>query len=127
MRALATFERDIPDVLAGRREVLVETLRLDGKRRRTRIWVVVVDDRVYIRSVRGERGHWYQSASESPTEVALIVDGQVIPVRVAHAVDADSIAACTRGLEQKYRSSRGSLMSMLEPHTLETTLLVEPR
>ncbi len=105
----------------------IETVGLDGRRRRTRIWVIVVDDRVYVRSVRGDRGHWYQSASERPDEVALRAGDQAIPVRVVHVTDEESIARCSAGLEAKYRRSGASLLSMLRPNTLETTLLLAPR
>ena len=102
-------------------------MRLDGKRRRTRIWIVVDGDRVYVRSVRGDRGQWYQSVSERPDEAALHVGDTVIPVRAVPAVDEESIARCSAGLESKYGRSRASLLSMLQPSTLETTLLLQPR
>jgi hypothetical protein len=105
--------------------VIVETERLDGKRRRTVIWVVVVDDDVLVRSVRGERGYWFQRALDRPGSVALIADGRTIPVRAVPAIDAQSIARCSAGLSAKYRGA--SLHSMLQPHTLETTLRLVPR
>lgn len=107
--------------------MIVETVRLDGRKRRTWIWVVVADGQVYVRSVRGERGYWYQSARERPDEVALIAGEQVIPVRVALAADAESIAKCSAALETKYGRSRASFASMVQPKTLETTLRLEPR
>lgn len=122
-----TFDRETLDLLAQRRELDVETVRLDGRKRRTRIWVVVDDDQAYVRSVRGERGHWYQSARERPNEVALIAGDRVIPIRVVVAADADSIARCSAALEKKYSRSRASYMSMIQPSTLETTLQLEPR
>ena len=41
------------------------------------------------------------------------------------AADADGIERCSRALSAKYRPG-GSLRSMLLPHTLPTTLLLEP-
>lgn len=105
----------------------METVRLDGAKRRTRIWVVVDDNKVYVRSVRGERGHWYQSTRGRPDEVALVAGEQVIPVRVVPAADADSVARCSAALERKYGRSRASFQSMVQPSTLETTLRLEPR
>jgi len=89
--------------------------------------VVVDDDQAYVRSVRGERGYWYQSARERPDEVALVAGDRVIPVRVVLAADDDSIARCSAALERKYGRSRGSYTSMIQPSTLETTLRLEPR
>lgn len=105
----------------------IDTARLDGSMRRTRIWIVVADDQVFVRSVRGDRGHWYQSASESPDLVGLRVAGRVIPVRAVHAADDQSIMTTSLGFESKYSRSGASLLSMLQPITLATTLRLEPR
>lgn len=102
-------------------------MRLDGREIRTRIWVVVADDHVYVRSVRGDRGYWYQSALERPDEVALRAGDRDIPVRAVSAADADSVAKVSAALEAKYGRSRGSFQSMIRPHTLETTIRLEPR
>ncbi len=91
-----------------------------------RIWVVVGGDQIYVRSVRGDRGHWYQSASESPDEVALRVAGKVIPVRAVHAADEESIKIASAGFESKYAGDP-AVRSMVRPNTLETTLRLEPR
>lgn len=121
------FDRETLDLLNQRWEVDIETVRLDGRRSRTRIWIVVDGDRVYVRSVRGDRGHWYQSASERPDEATLHVGDRVIPVRAMNAADQESITRCSEGFESKYRRSRASLLSMLQPNTLETTMRLEPR
>ena len=89
--------------------------------------MVVADDDAYVRSVRGERGYWYQSARDRPGEVALIAGSRVIPVRVVPATDAQSIDQCSAALEAKYGRSGSSFRSMVQPKTLETTLRLEPR
>ena len=81
---------------------------------------------VFVRSYKGDRGHWYQAALDKPRDVALEVDGQTIPVQALVAIDEESIERCSRGLKAKYRKSR-SFDSMLLPFTLETTLRLEPR
>ncbi len=43
----------------------------------TIIWIVVADNVVYVRSVQGEDGRWYQRALADPS-VAILVDGQEI-------------------------------------------------
>ncbi|MGI8928339.1 MAG: DUF2255 family protein [Candidatus Limnocylindrales bacterium] len=121
------FDRETLDLLDQRREVDIQTVRLDGRTYWTRIWIVVDGDGVYVRSVRGDRGHWYQSASERPHQVALRAAGRVIPVRAVHAADEESIRIASAGFEAKYSRSRASLLSMVQPNTLETTLRLEPR
>ncbi|MGH8914754.1 MAG: DUF2255 family protein, partial [Acidimicrobiia bacterium] len=53
----------------GAREVVIGT-RTGDRVFRTVIWVVVDDDDVFVRSVRGELGRWYQRALADP-EVTL--------------------------------------------------------
>jgi hypothetical protein len=106
-------------------EVQIETVRPDGSHRRTIIWVMVDQAEVFVRSWLGDRGYWYQSATEPNAEVALIVDGRRVPVRVHDATDDGSVARCSRQLELKYAGSP-SLAGMLRPSVLGTTLRLEP-
>lgn len=80
---------------------------------------------VFVRSVRGDRGHWFQSASEPGAEVALIVGGRRMPVKALDATDQASIQRCSRELERKYAEDP-SLPSMIRPTVLGTTLRLEP-
>ena len=120
------FDAETLGTLATRTEVAVETTRPNGSKRRTVIWIVVDAGDVFVRSVRGERGHWFQAALDDPNGVALIVDGVQIPVRAELARDLASIERCSAALRAKYRPG-GSLDSMVQPEVLETTLRLEPR
>jgi hypothetical protein len=120
------FDEQKLKLLNERVEVDVVTVRPDGTERRTIIWVVVDDGEVFARSYKGDRGHWFQAALDKPDEVALVGDGQTIPVRATLAIDEESVARCSRGLQRKYRRSR-SLDAMLVPSVLGTTLRLDPR
>jgi hypothetical protein len=106
-------------------EVVIETSRLDGSRRRTIIWIVVDDQDVFVRSVNGERGYWFQAATEPDAEIALIVDGHRMSVSATLANDEESIERTSRQLERKYAGDP-ELPPMLEPQVLPTTLRLEP-
>jgi hypothetical protein len=106
-------------------EVRIETLRPDGSTRRTIIWVVVDGEDVFLRSVRGDRGHWFQAATDAHEPLTMIVGKQPISVTAHLAADPDSIARCSRALERKYADDP-ALPSMLRPMTLATTLRIEP-
>ena len=112
--------------LAAADEVEIETTRPDGTHRRTIIWVVVDHGVAFVRSVRGDRGHWFQAALDRPAEVGLLVNGWPIPVRAVAAADEESIARCSTELGEKYRGDP-SLPSMLRPTVLAATLRLEPR
>jgi len=119
------FDPQTRQLLDEAYEVRIETPRLDGSKRRTTIWIMVDGDDVFVRSVRGDRGHWFQAATDSHEPLTLIVGGQRIPITAHVAGDPDSIARCSRALERKYRSDP-ALSSMLRPTTLATTLRLEP-
>jgi hypothetical protein len=106
-------------------EVEIETVRPDGSHRRTIIWVMVDQGEVFVRSWRGDRGLWFQSATEPNADVALIVDSRRVPVNVHDATDERSVARCSRQLELKYAGDP-SLPGMLRPTVLGTTLRLEP-
>lgn len=123
---MTSFDAETFSLLAASEEVEIVTAWPDGRLMRTIIWVVVEGDEVFVRSVRGDRGRWYQAALDRPTDVELRVDGRRIAVRADLAADEASVARCSRGLETKYRRDP-SLPSMLRPRVLGTTLRLQPR
>jgi hypothetical protein len=111
------------DQIGVAREVLVETRR--GQRTyRTIIWVVVDAGEVFVRSVRGESGRWYQRALADP-EVALLVDGKRFGFLARTANDPDSIRRTSEALRLKYAPGC-SYDSMVRPEVLDTTLRLDP-
>lgn len=90
----------------------------------TVIWVVVGDGIVYVRSVRGESGRWYQRAVADP-EVVLEVGEDRFEFTAVPANDPESVESASEALRRKYRGR--SLENMLLPETLGTTLRLEPR
>ena len=116
-------ESDLAAIVAAK-EIRIETQSASGTVHRTIIWVVEHDGTVYIRSVDGAGARWYREAT-SARPVALHVDGRRLPVKLEHADDPASVEAASAGLEAKYKRSH-SLGSMLQDHTLGTTLRVEP-
>jgi hypothetical protein len=123
----ARFGAQDIELLEQRRELRIETVRPDGRTRRTVIWIVVDDGEVFVRSVRGDRGHWFQAAIDRPEDVALLVDKRRIPVVAVAAFDEDSIARCSAGFRRKYGERTQSARSMLLDQVLATTLRLEPR
>lgn len=120
------FDEPTLTLLAQRREVRILTTRPDGTQRRTIIWVVVDRDEALVRSVRGDRGQWFQAALDRPNDVSLEVDSQQIPVTAILASDEGSAVRCSAALQKKYGRSM-SLQSMLQAHNLHTTIRLVPR
>ena len=116
-----SFDKDFVDQVDKAREIDIET----GRRgRKTIIWIVVDGGQVYVRSVRGDGGKWYQRLKASP-EGALHLGGKRVEFRAVPVTDADEIERVSEALRRKYRTSKSSLAMMLEPKTLPTTLRLE--
>jgi len=106
------------------REVDIETRADNGRVYRTVIWIMVEDDVVYVRSVRGEAGRWYQRAT-ADSNVKIVVGSVEIDAVARLAADERSIETASAGLRRKYAPGP-SLDSMLKPDVLPTTLRLEP-
>ena len=106
-------------------EIRIETPRPDGSTRGTIIWAMVDGEDVFVRSVRGDRGHWFQAATDADEPLTMVVGKKSAAVTGHVAADPDSIARCSRALERKYRDDP-ALPSMLRPSTLATTMRLEP-
>lgn len=111
------------ELIAAAREVVIET-RSGDRVFRTVIWVAVDDEDVYVRSVRGGAGRWYQRALAEP-DVTLRVGDNRFRFTALSATDAESVERASEGLRHKYPKGR-SLDSMLRIEVLDTTLLLEP-
>lgn len=105
-------------------EVHIETRAEDERTYRTVIWIMVEDGAVYVRSVRGDAGRWYQRATANPT-VKIVVGSAEIDAVARAAPDEQSVRSASKGLRRKY-SPGPSLDAMLAPAVLHTTLRLEP-
>jgi hypothetical protein len=109
----------------GAEEIEIETRRRTGGSTRTIIWIVADNGRIYVRSVRGQGGKWYQRLQATP-EGAIHVAGTRTPVRAVAVSDAAEIERVSESLRRKYASHGDSLTNMLRPEVLPTTLRLEP-
>ena len=119
-----TFGPELIDRIGAAREVEIETQRPSGGLRRTIVWIVTDGTEVYVRSVRGSAGRWYRDLVANPAG-ALHLGSDRIDVRVMPAADPASVALVSDLFRTKYARSRASMESMLQAHTLETTLRLE--
>jgi hypothetical protein len=118
------FEEPLLNQLNSREEIDIETQSATGRTHRTTIWVVVVDNNVYIRSVRGRSGRWYREITANP-QGAIYVDGRRLAVRAIPVTDPATIARVSNAYLQKYRHSP-FVNSMVREEILPTTLRLEP-
>jgi hypothetical protein len=119
------FEAEFMRRIDAAKEVEIETRRKAGTSRQTIVWVVVDGGHVYVRSVRGPAGKWYQRLLRDP-DGAIHHAGIRTPVRAVPVSNASEIERVSEALQRKYARQRSSLASMLRPETLPTTMRLEP-
>jgi hypothetical protein len=118
-----TFDPDVLNELRSRKEVGIRTS--GNQRRPVTIWIVVVDDAVFVRSVRGPHGKWYLAA-RADEHATLVIDQRELPVRVIHATDPASEAAVSQAILAKYATSPYARV-MVSDDIVPTTLRLDPR
>jgi hypothetical protein len=120
---MAKFDTDTLRQLRDLREVAIRTERHADTA--VVIGVVVADDEVFVRSVRGGKGRWYRDLAAGGS-ATLEFAGRKLAVRALAASDADSIARASREYLRKYQPSPHA-QSIVRAEVLPTTLRLEPR
>ncbi len=118
------FDASVLNQLNTKEEINIETRSATGRTHRTTIWVVVDDNNVCVRSVRGREGRWYREITANP-QGAIHVDGRRLSVRVIPITDPATIAKVSKAYLQKYGNSP-VVDSIVREETLPTTLRLEP-
>jgi hypothetical protein len=118
------FDANELNQLANANEIEIETRPPSGRPHRTTIWVVVDDNNVYVRSVRGRNGRWYQRITANP-DAAIHVGGRRLAVHAVPVTGEAMIASVSSAFLRKYRSSPAT-NSIVRQEILPTTLRLEP-
>jgi hypothetical protein len=120
---MTNFDADILSELRDMREVAIRTEK--HPKNEVVIWVVVADDQLLVRSVRGTKGRWYRDlAAGGPATLEFAgrrLAVQALPEREPGAVDRAS-----QEYLRKYRPSPYA-QAMVKREVLPTTLRLEPR
>jgi hypothetical protein len=122
-----SYDPETLRLLDESKEIRIETRRNENTpAHRTIIWVVTLDEAVFVRSVRGEKGRWYREALANPNAVVHAGDER-IPVRAVPVTDEPTVRAVSDAYQGKYgRRAPGSTRAMVRPEVLPTTLKLEP-
>ncbi len=105
-------------------EIRIGFRRPDGSTRSVPIWVVRVDDDIYVRSVRGPEGGWYRRLRANP-------DGEVRDGEHRHRVHAEPVTdvatldEVTRAYGTKYGASP-FVRPLLGGRSVDATLRLDP-
>lgn len=108
----------------GDGELRVAAHRPDGTLRTARIvWHVVVDDALFIRSVRGQDGAWYRGVQRTGTGE---IDAGGVRAEVTFTPDDTHDDAIDRAYHVKYGNG-SAVRSITSPVATATTLRVDRR
>lgn len=89
------------------------------------IWVVVADDEVFVRSVRGPQGRWYRDlAAGGPARLEF--SGRSVGIEAVRVSDPAALDRVSREYLRKYQPSPYA-QAMVRREVLPTTLRLEPR
>ena len=119
---MAKFDADTLRELCDIREVAIRTEKQPATA--VIIWVVVADEEVFVRSVRGSKGRWYRDLATGGS-ATLEFARRRLGVRALPAGDAGSIARASREFLRKYQPSPYA-QSIVRDEVLQTTLRLEP-
>jgi hypothetical protein len=122
-QAMTNFDADTLGELREVREVAIRTEK--HPRSAVVIWVVVADNEVFVRSVRGANGRWYRDlAAGGPA--TLEAAGRRLAVQAIPESDLAAVARASREYLGKYQPSPYA-QAMVKSEVLPTTLRLEPR
>jgi hypothetical protein len=120
---MARTSQDLLWKLAEADEVEIETRR-DARSpvHRTTIWIVPTKDGVYVRSVRGKRGRWWQEAVANPR-----VTIRVGPEKAEALAELEKNPSVIKEVSAAFREKYGERWPnetepLLRPSVTETTL-----
>ena len=111
-------------LLAGAIEVDVVVPAPDRPDVRTPIWIVGVDDDLYVRSWKGDAGIWYRRARRYGTG-SVIAAGREYRVRFTAVAEPDVNARIDEAYRRKYTRSSYT-RAMTRPPATATTMRLDP-
>lgn len=116
------------DQLDALRKAKILGVRSGTAHRYTGVWVVVVDDRVFVRSWNDKPTGWFRAFKHEPTGTIQVGDVE-IPVRGKPVRSARIRGAVTAAYAEKYptKGSQKWVEGFAEPERLLTTLEFVPR
>ncbi len=110
------------------RQAKIIGVRSGGEHRFTGVWVVVVANRVFVRSWNDKPTGWYRAFRKEP-DGAIEVAGRRIRVRARHTRSDRLRKEVTLAYAEKYntKASEKWVRGFTEPHRLSTTIEFVPR
>lgn len=114
-------------LLSGLKKAKILGVRAGAEHRYTGVWVVVVEDRVFVRSWNDKPTGWLRAFREQPRG-SIQVAGQEVAVRAKHTRSERLREAVSRAYAEKYdtKASQKWVSGFAEPERAAATLELVP-
>ncbi|HEX9945816.1 MAG TPA: DUF2255 family protein [Thermoanaerobaculia bacterium] len=114
-------------VLQALKDAKILGVRAGTEHRYTGVWVVVVEDRVFVRSWNDKPTGWYRAFRNEPRGSIQLADRE-IPVRARHTRSESLRDAVSKAYAEKYptKGSEKWVRGFAEPHRALATLELVP-
>jgi hypothetical protein len=113
--------------LKAAQEVMVGTTSPSGDHHETKLWVVVVDGKPYLRSMNGPGARWYRELTSAGSgELVALDDGWRLPISVERVGDPDVVHDVSKAFKKKYGWTHPQYIKrFLDEESLEATLRLD--
>jgi hypothetical protein len=124
---MTTEPRFSAPVLEALRKARIVGVRSGRDHRYTGVWVVVIDDRVFVRSWNDDPAGWYRAFRAEPTG-RIEVDGREIDIRAKQTRSERLRSAVSAAYAEKYhtKASQKWVRGFAEPERALATLELIP-
>jgi hypothetical protein len=122
---MIAFPAIVLEALRVKHEVQIETTSPKGVVHRVIIWIVVVDDVPYVRSVRGAKGRWFRELMRHG-DGAVLVGPRRIPVTAELVKNDMENRKVSEAIQAKYTKPVASVKAMIREEVLPTTAHLAP-
>jgi len=124
---MAVWTSDELNKIGSAEELRIASVRRDGTlRKRVIIWVVRVDDNLYIRCVNGRKGAWFRGV-QTRHEGRIWAGGVEKDVTFVEETDSEINARIDEAYLTKYQSYPQWVAPMVTPDVRAATIKLVPR
>lgn len=124
---MTTWTKDELDKIGGAEELRIASLRRDGTLRKSVIiWVVRLDDELYVRCANGRDGAWFRGVL-SRHEGRISAGGLEKDVSFVEEADSDINARIDQAYLSKYQRYPQYVAPMVTPRVRAATIKLVPR
>lgn len=119
------FDQSHLQLLSNAEEIVLELDSPPQDCHQVVLWVVAVGSKLYVRSVNGQQGHWYQRLL-TQSQASIRAADQVLRVRAVPVSDQNTWTQVSCEYLRKYAQYPQDAAWLVTPDIVATTMRLEP-